>query len=223
MAQPQPGGVIRSTRGALVDSLGREILAYEGIQRRSAADIAHDLDEAQRASTQADQDRAAASQLVKVMESRVEVVNQMIDVAKAQLDLAKKEKREADASRLEALRKQEELGMKYLQRLVDLQQAITDQAAARKDLADARVSAFQLENELEARRTALHSIPTGDPVASSMEKPVRDLEQRTLDKMSEVASKEQDVSAKDEGIVERRIAVFEVTGDYREFLQQPQK
>jgi hypothetical protein len=217
------GGQLNASGVALVDSLGKEVLDFEGVQRRAASDIAHDLDAAQQASTAAEQDRAAAIQLVNVMKARVEVVKQTIDVTKAQLDLAKKEKREADATRLDGVRKREELQMSFLDRLAQLEQALADQAAARKDLSDSRIAALKLENDLEARRVALRSLAPGDKVSPTMEKPVMELEGHALEAISEVASREQDVSGKDKDITERRIAVFEVTKQYRELLQQPQR
>lgn len=221
-ARAESGGPSASSGSALVDSLGREILAFEGIPRRSGVDIAADLDGAQRASKAAEQDQAAASALVIVMKARVEVIKQVIDVAKARLDLAKKEKREAEMARLERLREQEEREMSFLDRLAELHQAVADHAKARKDLADARVDAFQLENELEARRVAIQSVAPEVPTGT-MEKPARDLEKRALEAMGEVASREQDVAGKDKDITERRMSLFELADEYRQFLQQPRK
>ena len=153
--------------------------------------------------------------LAAMAETRIKMKEIEIGGFKAQIDLAKQEKNELRKRDLEARRKVAEMEKSLLERRRDLREREIELSRALKDFHHANGRAQEIELELSSLRTQRASLAS-QPVSAAvqaeyfkLESDLRSLENKALKARVEVAGKRKDVAARETGVAQMRLQVFE--------------
>jgi hypothetical protein len=192
------------SRAAALRSLGFvEILSPRSVDR-----IQREIEEAKVDQREADAEYSEQQGLESQVKAMVEVKKQEVSTLDAQRKLAEKSKQEAEVATFEAEKKDAERHKQFLEKRVSLHQAERDAAKARKNLAEARQKALEIELQLSNRRM---DRAAGSDAAASMrnENVVRDLERRVLEAQRVEADRERQLADKHQDIAKRRLELYQ--------------
>jgi hypothetical protein len=182
------------------------------IPTRSPDAVQADIDNAQKAKSDADVRRSVAQSLKDASDAKVDVAEKEIEVIDKKRDLAKKEKRDADVAAFEIQKTAARQAKDLLERQRDLRQAELDVVKAEVDFASAAKAAYDLELQLMKKRLELaKSAGSGNPEMplAALQQAMRELEGRTLKAQKEMADKQTTTSERQESVIERRLKLFE--------------
>ena len=193
------------------------------VDMRPEADIQSDLDFARALKPRALADEQRAGSDVIQSKAALEIKKKELDALNTRLDLVKKGGNTSELATVDRQRQEDELGIKLLERFVEVRESQVELARARRELADMSMLALESELEMSKMRTGWDSLVqpgvTGGSAQDivSLQVNIRSDERRVLKAMKDRSEKAEDVAKKDSQLIQRQIGVLEADTAIQQF------
>ena len=190
---------------------------------RPEADIQSDLDFARALKPRAQADEQRAGSDVIQSKAALEIKKKELEALNTRLDVVKKGGNTSELATVDRQRQEDELGIKLMERFVEVRESQVELARARRELADMSMLALESELEMSKKRTGWDSLVQPGVTAGSaqdivsLQVNIRSDERRVLKAMKDRSEKAEDVAKKDSQLIQRQIGVLEADTAIQQF------
>lgn len=196
------------------------------LEARAVADIQRDLDDARTAGQNAETTQQQMLQAETQGKGELDVKKTELETLKARIDLARKQKLDVERASFERQRQGDELNLTLTALRITVTESKAELARAEKDLAVSRVRVHENELELAKRQAAWKDLSGPAATTTSaqgivnLESDIHSLERRTLQAMSELTGKQEEVAKRQRDVIEKQLGVLDAQNAIVEYVNR---